>query len=285
MAGCRHCSTGKERMAEPRLQGTTYARALFYSNWTRTFALVIGVNHKSRGIRFMFFHRGGMASRRRENLRWTATNPCSQNSSGLCAQFSAGATQRRQASFQLPHPIAHLEVLLNSRVVLAYEGVQIELQFCRERRRAVQYHRPHPHGLKMVQTCEDPHATKRLHAECAYHLPAKCHHRDPRGQRVLLPRERRAPPPRRCRWILPLPGNATIDTGKNTSLVGASPNDVEALADACAIYSFGSLEFTNTNHGGIPAKVVTKDSWPVGCSIELETYSTSSGQFGLPVLW
>jgi len=46
------------------LQGASYARALFYSNWTRTFALVIGINYKSRGIRFMFFHRGGVTSTR-----------------------------------------------------------------------------------------------------------------------------------------------------------------------------------------------------------------------------
>jgi len=72
-----------------------------------------------------------------------------------------------------------------------------------------------------------------------------------------------------------LPG----DTGKNTSLVDASPR-----ASACAIYSLGGLKFTNTNHSEIPPKVVMNDSWPVGCRIELETYSTSSGQFGLPVL-
>ena len=42
------------------LQGATYAPALVYSNWMLTFALVIGINHKSRGIRFMFFHRGGV---------------------------------------------------------------------------------------------------------------------------------------------------------------------------------------------------------------------------------
>ena len=114
----------------------------------------------------------------------------------------------------------------------------------------------------------------------------------------------RAPPPRPARAtrppptgeaspaaeVMPMdatspPGNATADTGKNTSLVDASPNDAEALADTCAVYSLGSLEFTNTNPSGIPPKVVTKDSWPVRCSIELETYSTSSGQLGLPVLW
>ena len=54
----RHYNRGKERMAET----ATYARALFYSNWTRTFVLVIGINHRSRNARFMFFHRGGITS-------------------------------------------------------------------------------------------------------------------------------------------------------------------------------------------------------------------------------
>ncbi|KAF9508307.1 hypothetical protein BS47DRAFT_1266153, partial [Hydnum rufescens UP504] len=40
-------------------QAATYARALFCSNWTRSFALVIGVNQVSKSARFMFFHRGG----------------------------------------------------------------------------------------------------------------------------------------------------------------------------------------------------------------------------------
>ncbi|KAF9509539.1 hypothetical protein BS47DRAFT_1301325, partial [Hydnum rufescens UP504] len=40
-------------------QAATYARALLYSNSTRWFSLMIGVNHKMRQARFMFFHRGG----------------------------------------------------------------------------------------------------------------------------------------------------------------------------------------------------------------------------------
>ena len=58
------------------------------------------------------------------------------------------------------------------------------------------------------------------------------------------------------------------------STIDARPNEPqrpEASADACAVYSLGGLEFTNTNHSKIPPKVVTKDSWPVGCSIKLET--------------
>ncbi|KAF9516768.1 hypothetical protein BS47DRAFT_1291920, partial [Hydnum rufescens UP504] len=40
-------------------QAATYGRALLYSNWTRQFALVLGVKYKSQRARFMFFHRGG----------------------------------------------------------------------------------------------------------------------------------------------------------------------------------------------------------------------------------
>ena len=198
MAGCRRVAIEvKSEWQNLVLRGATYARALFYSNWTRTFALVIGINRKSRGIRFMFF-----------SPRWRhvdartfdgmAKNPRSQNSSGFCARFSAGASQRRQGSFQQPHPIARLDASVCSRVVLAYEGVPIESPRCRERRRAVQYHRPHPRRLKVVRTCEDPNASKSLHAECDHHLPAMSerYHRDPRGQRDLLPRARRAPLPR-----------------------------------------------------------------------------------------
>ncbi|KAF9518872.1 hypothetical protein BS47DRAFT_164189 [Hydnum rufescens UP504] len=45
-------------------QAATYARALLYSNSTRWFSLVIGVNHKMRQARFMFFHQGGLTSTR-----------------------------------------------------------------------------------------------------------------------------------------------------------------------------------------------------------------------------
>lgn len=77
------------------------------------------------------------------------------------------------------------------------------------------------------------------------------------------------------------PGNTSTDTGR----VDASPNDTEAVADACAVYTSKDLKFINKDRREIPPKVVFKDSWPVGHSVELETYSTSSGQFGLPVLW
>ncbi|KAF9502859.1 hypothetical protein BS47DRAFT_1269425, partial [Hydnum rufescens UP504] len=40
-------------------RAATYARGLFCSNWTRSFALVIGVNQGTKPARFMFFHRGG----------------------------------------------------------------------------------------------------------------------------------------------------------------------------------------------------------------------------------
>jgi len=178
-------------------QGATYARALFYSNWTRTSALVIGINHKSRGICFMFLHRGGVTSTR--ELTMDGEKPMFSEFVPVLRAIFSWSEPETAGSFQRPHHlIARLEAFLYSRVVLASGGVPIELQFCRERRRAVQYHWLHPRRLKMVRTYEDPHATKRLHAECGYHLPAmsKCHNRDPRRQRSLLPQARRAPLPR-----------------------------------------------------------------------------------------
>jgi len=77
----RHYNRGKERMAET----ATYARALFYSNWTRTFVLVIGINHRSRNARFLFFHRGGITSTR--ELTTDGENPCSQSSFGFWTYF------------------------------------------------------------------------------------------------------------------------------------------------------------------------------------------------------
>jgi hypothetical protein len=65
-------------------------------------------------------------------------------------------------------------------------------------------------------------------------------------------------------------GNTTTDSRRNTSLADAGPD--------------GAFPNQNNVHGNIHTLVFIKDSWPVGRSVELDTYSTSSGQFGLPVL-
>ena len=79
--------------------------------------------------------------------------------------------------------------------------------------------------------------------------------------------------------------NTCTGTERNTLPVDANANDTEALADACAVYALEGVELMNKDHSGIPSAIVFKDSWPVGDSIELDAYSTISGQFGLPVLW
>lgn len=45
-------------------QAATYGRALFHARKTRTFSVVIGINHQTRDARFLFFHRGGLTSSR-----------------------------------------------------------------------------------------------------------------------------------------------------------------------------------------------------------------------------
>ena len=81
------------------------------------------------------------------------------------------------------------------------------------------------------------------------------------------------------------PSNRSTKTRRNASVDDASPNPTEALADACAVYEFGDLELTEMDDGSIPTQIVFKDSWSVGGSIELDTYSPTSGQFGVPILW
>ena len=52
----------KRSWLELVLQAGTYARAMFATNTTRLFALVIGINQSKREARFLFFHRGGLVS-------------------------------------------------------------------------------------------------------------------------------------------------------------------------------------------------------------------------------
>ena len=68
------------------VQATTYACPIFYSNPTQTFALVIGISHKSRTARFLFFHRGGLASM--PELTMDGENPMFPNSSGASQRWN-----------------------------------------------------------------------------------------------------------------------------------------------------------------------------------------------------
>ncbi|KAF8308627.1 hypothetical protein DL93DRAFT_2044369, partial [Clavulina sp. PMI_390] len=49
----------KDGWKELASQAATYAQAILTAHPTRTYASVLGYNHKSRCIRFMFFQRGG----------------------------------------------------------------------------------------------------------------------------------------------------------------------------------------------------------------------------------
>ncbi|KAJ7224247.1 hypothetical protein GGX14DRAFT_649174 [Mycena pura] len=52
----------KDEWSELIAQAATYGRSLFSANPSRVFALVFGVNHRTKTLRFLLFHRGGLTT-------------------------------------------------------------------------------------------------------------------------------------------------------------------------------------------------------------------------------
>ena len=147
-----------------------------------------------------------------------AKKRCSQNSSGFRTRFSAGVSQRWQASIQWPHPIACLEVLLRSRVVLADEGMP---------------------SRSFVAKGGEPIPPAAPPADSRWYEPAKVRTQQKACTRGAVTASQQRPSAtratiRECNAtshaaeVMPtdttsLPASTTTDTGKNTSPVDASP--------------------------------------------------------------
>ncbi|KAJ7349317.1 hypothetical protein DFH08DRAFT_959475 [Mycena albidolilacea] len=52
----------KDEWSDLIAQAATYGRSLFSANPSRVFALVLGVNHRTKTLRFLLFHRGGLTT-------------------------------------------------------------------------------------------------------------------------------------------------------------------------------------------------------------------------------
>ncbi|KAJ7692362.1 hypothetical protein B0H14DRAFT_834813 [Mycena olivaceomarginata] len=52
----------EDEWSELIAQAATYGRSLFSANPSRVFALVLGVNHRTKTLRFLLFHRGGLTT-------------------------------------------------------------------------------------------------------------------------------------------------------------------------------------------------------------------------------
>lgn len=52
----------EDEWSELIAQAATYGRSLFSANSSRVFALVLGVNHRTKTLRFLLFHRGGLTT-------------------------------------------------------------------------------------------------------------------------------------------------------------------------------------------------------------------------------
>jgi hypothetical protein len=313
------------------LQAATYARALFYSNWTRTFALVIGINHTSRSARFMFFHRGGMTSTReltmdgenpifKDFVRMldtifscsepetagflsTAPDDCSDKpeKAGDCKFGGITILSTRTCIRGRANRVAFLspQEEINPIPLAAPPKTQYDTDLGNSRRKKPSGGAQLPPASNFIVPSPSagtgrppPKGQASLAAEVIPSDTTSHHSNTTIDTTRNISGAGRPPPPGEASPAAEViqsdatshQSNTTTDTKRSTSLVDASPNDAEALADALAFYRLRQLQYINKDHSTIRTKIATKDSWPVDRSVELDMYSTSSGQFGLPVL-
>ncbi|KAG9025465.1 hypothetical protein FRB95_010123 [Tulasnella sp. JGI-2019a] len=237
-------------------QAATYGRALFHARKTRRYAMVIGINHVKKSLRFIFFHRGGRTLTPSFNL----TNPKDVKRfyvilKGLqeCrTTFDAGYV----TSVAESTPIWASATIIATKTCIRGRGnyVAILRRHDKEARHAVQ--KTHPSSVIVRRS---PRFAKKTSD-----LP-----------KILKKLELVPPPP---------------EPNYNDRYTPISTSFSEDLEDIVSSFQLASMTFPYGDAvdsiDDIPKHLVVKGGWPrKDKMVEKDMFLRVSGRFGLPKLW